>query len=149
MARLLVAVHDPLGLKAREDEAKVEAAREAALPLLLGALAQVELEGNRTANLAAVPRRALHDGSSVFVLSKAGTLDIRLIDIVWREPEQVFADLRLTPGERLITSTIASPVQGMALRDAATSEAASAKAAAAHSPGEGAAAERASGEEDP
>ena len=107
MARLVVEVSDPLSLK------KSNAGKPA---LLLGSHVQLEIEGNKLTDVFSIPRMALHDGNQVWILRKDGTLDIRKLEIVWSEQNNVFVNHQLKNGERLIISNLAAPVQGMHLR---------------------------------
>jgi hypothetical protein len=56
----------------------------------------------------------------VWILAQDGTLDIRKIEIVWSEYDDVFMRQQLKNGERLIISNLPAPVQGMRLRQPLT-----------------------------
>lgn len=114
-ARLLIEIPDPLGLEG--------AAR--ALPLFLGAFVEVEIDATPFDAVVAIPRRALRDGKAVWVLTAEDTLDIREVTIAWREPGQVLVTAGVTPGERVITSRLTTPVTGMDLKIAAPAKTAS------------------------
>ncbi len=107
MARLLVAVEDPLALK--EENAGEPA-------LLLGSYVRVEIDGPTLDNVIAIERKHLRDGNHVWIMSPEETLDIRPVDIKYRAREQVLVDGSLRPGERLVVTNLAAPVEGMALR---------------------------------
>lgn len=109
MARLLVALPDPLG----------SAAGDGPVPLLLGDWVEVEIAGRDAEEVYRIPRVALRRGEELHVFDADGLLDIRTADIAWREPEHVVLRTGLAPAERLVVSRIAAPVQGMPLRDAA------------------------------
>jgi hypothetical protein len=109
MARVLVEVEDPFD-RNKED------APPGRPPLLVGAYVEVIIEGNGNRELIAVPRRAVHDGSKVYVVSNDGTLDIRPVDIAWRTLETVLVEGGLDAGDKIITSAIAAPIEGMKLR---------------------------------
>jgi RND family efflux transporter MFP subunit len=111
MARLVVEVSDPLSLE------KSNAGKPA---LLLGSHVQLEIEGKKLTDVFSIPRLALHDGNQVWILTRNGTLDIRKLEIVWSEHDDVFVLRQLKNGERLIISNLAAPVQGMRLRQPST-----------------------------
>ncbi len=107
MARLLVSVPEPLG---------AEGLPSGTPPLLLGQYVTVTVEGRAVRNAYKIPRTALHDGDTVWIMADGDTLDIRPAGVVWRDRETVLIDSGLTDGARLVVSDLSSPVQGMALR---------------------------------
>jgi hypothetical protein len=107
MARLLISVPDPLCLNSEN----------AGLPpLILGAYVRVEMEGNDLANAVRVTRTALRDGNNVWILTGDNTLAIRPVTIELGVTDAVYVTGGLEDGESLITSDLATPVAGMALR---------------------------------
>jgi len=104
MARILVEVKDPLGLKAG---AKNQT------PLLIGEYVRIEVEGRQLRDVYRIPRAALRDDANLWVLSHDGKLDIRKVETIWRDTRTVLLRDGLEPGERLIISDLASPIQGM------------------------------------
>lgn len=112
MARVLVAVEDPLGLKSANKEDP---------PLLIGEFVRVEIEGRRLEGVFSLPRSAVHDGDTIWLATTEDTLNIRGIRPVWRDADTVVvdADSGLKAGERLVTSALPAPVEGMPLRTAA------------------------------
>lgn len=104
MARLLVEVRDPLSL-ARKAE-----------PLLLGSYVQLEIEGRPLAAALELPRNLLREGDRLWVLSPGGTLDIREVEVAFRDREHVLITGGIEAGERLILTELPAPVQGMPLR---------------------------------
>ena len=105
MARILIAVDDPLGLKAERP----------GLPLLLGAFVNVSIEGRPIGQGASIPREALREDDRVFVADKDGVLDIRQVEVIWRQTDTVVVK-GVAVGERVITSRLDAPVKGMAVR---------------------------------
>ncbi|MBN2430624.1 MAG: efflux RND transporter periplasmic adaptor subunit [Acidobacteria bacterium] len=104
MARLLVRVKDPLSPDSRRS------------PLLLGSYVRVEIAGRQLDHVFRIPRQAVHQGDTVYVMDEEDRLDIREVAIDWRTEEAVFVRSGLRPAERIVTSSIAKPAQGMALR---------------------------------
>jgi len=109
MARLLVAVDDPLELKSSSRDRH---------QLILDSYVRVEIQGRGLANVIRVPRTALRDGNRVWVMQPDNTLDIRTVKVVWSGNEHVYVTDGLGEGDQLVTSDLAAPVQGMALRTA-------------------------------
>lgn len=112
MARVLISVDDPLCLK-EETGNKPQ--------LTLGTFVRVEIEGRTISDVTPIPRSALHDGSRVWIMAENDTLDIREVEVIWHEDETVFVKNNLHDGERLIISSLATPVADMRLREAAGS----------------------------
>ena len=107
MARLLVAVPDPLALL-EENHGKPA--------LLLGSYVRVEIDGVGLDNVVALQRDRLHDGDHVWVMDANRKLDIRKVAIEFRGRDRVLITDGLKTGERLVVTDLAAPVQGMLLR---------------------------------
>lgn len=106
MARILVEVPDPLGLTAPN---------QGRAPLLIGEYVRVEIQGRKLKSVFQIPRPAFRDNSSVWIAGENQILEIRKVRPVWRDAGFVLLQDGLKPGERLIVSDLAAPVQGMAL----------------------------------
>lgn len=104
LARVLIGIEDPLALET------------GGLPLLFDSYVDVEIESDRVTEVVPLPRGWLHTGDRVYVYGEDGRLDIRRVEVGWRKPEQVMLTGGLAAGELVITSPLASPVQGMKLR---------------------------------
>ncbi len=116
MAMLIVAVKDPLQLKLKTGPRH---------QLILNSYVQVEIDGRELANVIRIPRTALRDGNKVWLYSPDNTLDIRDVKIAWSGDEEVYVTNSIVEGDLLITSDLATPVKGIALRtaDSPTSQA--------------------------
>ncbi len=125
MARLLVAVEDPLDLRRPEPERQ---------RLLLGAYVELTISGRTAERVAVIPRLALREGDSVWVMTTDDTLEIRTVEASWRGLNDVYVRSGLADGDRLIVSRIAAPVPGMALRTGAASDTREPKTARADAP---------------
>ena len=108
MARLLVEVRDPLCLESNAVGQK---------PLLLGEFVRMELKGRTLTGVYRIPRRAIHGDDKVW-LEKNGRLEIRKLEICWKDRDFVLAR-GLSDGERLILSDLPAPVPGMRVRPVA------------------------------
>jgi RND family efflux transporter MFP subunit len=107
MARILVVVVDPLGLKAVDQDR---------VPLLIGEYVRVEIQGRKLDGVFKIPRTALRDNSSVWIATENQTLEIRKVHPVWRDADIVLLQDGLTPHERLIVSDLPAAVEGMPVR---------------------------------
>lgn len=111
MARIMVSVDDPLG---RGD-------REPGQPLLIGEYVRVEIRGETLADIYRIPRSALRDNNTIWLVDADGALQIKPVVTVWSDDRHVLIHDRITPGDRLVVSDLAAPVAGMPV-DAILSE---------------------------
>ena len=106
MARLLVQVEDPLLLRHKEPSAQ---------SLLLGEYVRVAISGRELAHVVAIPRDALRDGNTVWIVKGDNTLDIRPVKIAWRDEQVVYLSKGVMPEDLIVLSDLAAPVAGMPL----------------------------------
>jgi RND family efflux transporter MFP subunit len=130
MARLIIEVPNPFGLEQPEDavggdevggdepDAGQGTQSDRDIPLLLSAFVDVKIAGPTAEDLVEVPREALHGGNQVYVYADDDTLDIRDVEVAWERTETVLVSKGVAPGERVVTSPIATAVEGMKLRRA-------------------------------
>jgi multidrug resistance efflux pump len=115
MARVLVMVEDPLGVRPKGVKgAPEQGAPRATLPLLLGAFVRVKIEGSPLPDTTEIPRVALVDDHSVWLVV-ADKLAAREVEVAWRGVDTVLVR-GLRPGESIVTTPLASPTEGMAVR---------------------------------
>ncbi len=107
MAKLLAEVPDPLALQSSSAKRP---------KLLLGSYVRVEIIGKTLPHAAEVKRDLIHDGDRLWIMDDQGHLDIRPIEIAFRGQDHVLVTSGISDGERLITTNLPSPVQGMTLR---------------------------------
>lgn len=103
-AQLLVSIADPLDPPAGH------------LPLLPGAFVSVEISGETLPGLIEVPRKALIGGEEVWVVAGDETLVRRSLEIAWSDRRSVYAASGIVPGELVVVSRLALPVEGMSVR---------------------------------
>ncbi|MBS3779691.1 MAG: efflux RND transporter periplasmic adaptor subunit [Desulfovermiculus sp.] len=103
MATLILAVPQPLDQQVYSS------------PLMLNDYVQVFIQGKTLVQVFSLPRRALRSGQKVWVVED-GQLDIRSVQVVWKDREHVYVRQGLTPADKVILSSLATPVQGMRLR---------------------------------
>jgi RND family efflux transporter MFP subunit len=111
MARVLVAVDDPLALRPEHASAPV---------LLLNSYVRAVIEGKTLNNVARVDRALLRGEDRVWLMGGDGRLQIRTVTIAFRGPHSVLVSEGLAAGERLVVTDLSAPVEGMALRTADT-----------------------------
>lgn len=104
MARLLVEVQDPLCIQPGNTDKK---------PLLLGEFVKVIIDGKELEQVFSIPRNSLREGSVVWVASQENKLDVRPVNVLWRDAERVLIREGLANGDRLIISDINTPMNGM------------------------------------
>ena len=92
MARVLVEVDDPLGLKPENAERA---------KLLLGAYVTVDLVGHEMPNTFLIPRETLHNGDHVWLRRPDSTLEIRSVSVLWKNRDTVVIGEGLAEGEQL------------------------------------------------
>jgi RND family efflux transporter MFP subunit len=109
MARILVSVKDPLGLKSES--------QNNAPPLLIGEYVRVEIQGQRLTDVYRIPRSALRDSSTIWILADDDTLSILPVETIWRDAEYVLMKNGIVPGQSLIVSDLSAPVDGLPFRD--------------------------------
>jgi RND family efflux transporter MFP subunit len=103
MARVLIRVPDPLGL--RRTETKV--------PLLIGSYVQVEIVAGELENVLAIPRAALREGDRIWIVDANNELQIRDADIRWTRGETLLIANTLQDGEQLVVSGLRTALPGM------------------------------------
>ena len=107
MAKLLAEIPDPLSLQPTSSEQP---------KLLLGSYVRVEIAGKLLPKAAAIERDLIHNGDQLWIMDEEGRLDIRTVEIAFRGQDQVLVTGGVSHGEKLITTNLPSPVQGMTLR---------------------------------
>ena len=127
LARVVLEVREPL--------ATGESPGDPATPLLLDDFVEVEIAGHTLAGVYEVPRTSLQEGDQVHLMTDRDTLDIRVVQVAWRDRDAVYVAAGLEQGERLVLSPLAAPTRGQPLRTGtAAPPAASAASGAPKSP---------------
>lgn len=110
LARVRVAVEDPLGLASTPD-----ADAEGTLPLLLGSYVRVEIDGPVMDGVVELPRGVVRENDTVWVKGADDRLRIVPIEIVVGRPGTVLARSFLAPGEEIVSSPLPVAIPGMPL----------------------------------
>ena len=106
-AQVLVSVKDPLALESNSSNVP---------PVLVDSFVRVEIEGVTLPKVFPVNRDYLHDGKNVWIMDEEDRLKILSVEIVFRDKETVYLSNGLHPGDRIVTTDISAPVDGMLLR---------------------------------
>ncbi|MFC1652264.1 efflux RND transporter periplasmic adaptor subunit [Planctomycetota bacterium] len=104
MARLVVSVTDPLGLRQRSGSK---------LPLLLGSYVEVKIDAGELEDTLTIPRAALREGNQIWVVGDDHLLKILPATVLWRETETVLISNTLEEGDQLIVSDLRVALPGM------------------------------------
>ncbi|HEX3033967.1 MAG TPA: efflux RND transporter periplasmic adaptor subunit [Thermodesulfobacteriota bacterium] len=107
MARLLIKVEDPLALLPENKDKPA---------LILDNFVRVEIEGIELESVVAVDREFVHNGNQVWIMNDQNKLEIRTVDVVFSGQDKFYVKNGLKNGERLVTTLLSSPVEGMELR---------------------------------
>ena len=59
----------------------------------------------------------MREGHTLWVMEN-NSLDIRSVEVAWQDREHVYISQGLAPGDLVVRSSLATPVQGMRLRAA-------------------------------
>lgn len=114
LARLLVAVDDPFCLKPENRDQP---------QLLMGSYVSAEIQGRTLASVFPVKWSHLRgENNKVWIMDDEGKLEIRPVQVVFRDGDQVYVTKGLTEGEKLVVTDITAPVEGMPLRFAPIEE---------------------------
>ena len=80
-----------------------------------GMFCRVEISAGSQPNAVVIPRTALHDGNSVYLVTD-GRLERRQVEVLRFLRDQAILSAGLQPGDRLVVSPLSAPVIGMKLR---------------------------------
>jgi RND family efflux transporter MFP subunit len=106
MARVLVAVDDPLGREAASGR----------LPrLIIGSYVECLLHGREIPDVKRLPRDYVRKGDTVWLM-RDGHLAIQPVDIVFQDNEFAYVRDGLEAGDRVVTTSLATVKDGIALR---------------------------------
>ncbi len=110
MAKVLIAVDDPLGLESDKEEDLY--------PLLLDSRVQIVIEGKILDNVFVIPENALRDEEgidSVWIVNEKRELEIKAVNVVRKRKNDVLAR-GIDDGDLIVTSLISAPLPGTKLR---------------------------------
>jgi RND family efflux transporter MFP subunit len=97
-------VIDPYGLGATEG-----------MPLAVGMFVSAEIEGVSEQQAYVMPRLALRNQDTVYVINAENRLEIRTVKVLSTSEEQVLVTSGVSQGEHVVTSTLPNAADGMAV----------------------------------
>ena len=100
-------VTDPYGLHSDSDDRPI---------LNTGLFVEAEIEGRLLKGVYVLPRLALHNNNTVWVLDEEARLRIRRVELMHRGENKVYIKQGLNPGDKIISSPLDAVVDGMQLR---------------------------------
>lgn len=106
---------DPAGRMARAQVALLKP-MEGSDPILLGSYVRVDVPLQATDGALSIPRSALHEGDVVWLAKDGDELAFQPVTVTLRRDDDVLISSGLVAGQQVITSPIAVPVPGTALR---------------------------------
>ena len=109
MARYLVAIDDPLGRLSGRGK------------ILLESHVRVKIEAGSLTGVYRVPREALRENDTLWLMREDNTLAVQPVTVEWRREEEVLVSIKPPPPGRLITSRLQVPLPGMTVKDVSAS----------------------------
>lgn len=82
------------------------------LPLMIGAFVDVTLNGRAVAGALAVPRTAVYDGDTVWVVGEDTTLERRTVRTGWSLDDRLQILSGLEAGDQVVTTPLSAPIAG-------------------------------------
>ncbi len=108
MARLVITVADPYRLRQQKPNT--------GLDLSMGMFVDVILTGKQLANMVSLPRIALREQNTVWIMDAQGQLRIRKVSPLRFERDEVIIAEGLTGQERIVLTHLTGAAEGMKLR---------------------------------
>jgi multidrug efflux pump subunit AcrA (membrane-fusion protein) len=108
MARVVVTVEEPFSPET--DDSKL------LRDLLPGMFVEVYLQGEELPDVIAVPRGALHDNDTLWIVGDENRLRIRAVEILRRERDEVLIRSGLDANEKIVLTNLSGAAEGMLLR---------------------------------
>lgn len=87
-------------------------------PLPIGTFVAAEIVGTQEVAAIRIPRTALRGSDQVLVVTDDDKIDIRTVDIAYSDQSYVYVSAGVAPGERITTTAIEAPTDGMSVRTA-------------------------------
>ncbi len=105
MLTLIIRVPDPLGMRSGRRSVQ----------MILNDYVSVEIKGDKITSVVDLSRDLLRDNQTVWI-HKDGKLEIRPVEIVWKQEDRIFVRKGLQAGEQLIASNLSKVIDGMRVR---------------------------------
>ena len=85
------------------------------MPMAVGLFVDARVQGRQLPAAMSIPGSALRAGNIVYVINSDNRLEIRTVDVAHSTPQKAVISNGLKPGEKVVTSAIRNPIQGMAI----------------------------------
>ena len=108
MMQVVIEVRDPYGLINKTDTARPA--------LVIGTFVDVKISGRMLEGVFRIPRVAIRDNSTVWIMEKDNKLRIRSVTPLRFEKETVILSKGLADGDRIVLTNISGAANGMRLR---------------------------------
>lgn len=95
-------VQDPYGVLGISDQ----------LQLPIGTFVKAEIQGRSARGVIVLPRAVINSDSNVLVINENSQLEIRAVEVLRAEPEQVYISSGVNDGEFVITTRLDAPIPG-------------------------------------
>lgn len=95
--------------------ARVEKPLEQVPPLFTGSFVTVDIEGRPLEDTVVIPRQALQEDGSVWVVDSS-TLSIRPVEVLYEEEGRVYLTKGVSAGEQVVISALSVVTDGMSVR---------------------------------
>lgn len=108
MVQLIIVIDDPLNLEDKESTIP---------PLLIGTYVEVLFQGPTMDNVIEIPRIAVRENKTVWVINQEGKLEIRKVEILSGDKQNVIIESGLEDGDKVVISNLTVAIPGMELKD--------------------------------
>ena len=85
-------------------------------PLPIGTFVAAEIEGSTVFDVIRVPRGALRGADQVLIVDDENMIEIRRVDVIRTDERYAYLSGGVLPGERITTTAIEAPTNGMSVR---------------------------------
>ncbi len=117
MVQLVARVSDPYGLETGlETGLESSPESERTTPLAVGLFVEAEIEGRAVDRVFVIPRDALRDGNRMWIVDAEKQIQIRDVEVLRTERDNVIIGAGLVSGDRVCTSLLAAAINGMRVR---------------------------------
>ncbi|TNF48354.1 MAG: efflux RND transporter periplasmic adaptor subunit [Deltaproteobacteria bacterium] len=108
MARVVVTVKDPFAGNSEKATLLND--------LLPGMFVNVQIQGEELSDVVSVPRGAMHDNDTIWVIDDENRLHIREVEILRRERDEVLIRSGVDANEKIVLTNLSGAAEGMLLR---------------------------------
>ena len=88
------------------------------VPLPVGTFVAAEISGSTYQDVIRIPRTALRGANQVLIVDSEGKIEIRKVDVIRADAEYTYVGGGVSAGERITTTAIEAPTNGMSVRTA-------------------------------